>query len=152
MSRPPVPTQRKVFTLQQANATLPLVRAIVGDLVELSREVFERRHRLALLFEGRQRDAFGPYRDELAQIEEDLDRDTARLQEYAEELEQLGVELRSATEGLIDFPAIIEDRLVFLCWKLGEPEVGFWHELDAGYQGRQPLSRSRLPGGLPSTF
>ncbi len=150
MSRPSVPTQRRVFTLQQANATLPLVRAIVGDLVELSREVFERRHRLAILFEGRKRDTFGPYRDELAQIEEDLDRDTVRLQEYAEELEQLGVELRSATEGLVDFPAVMEDRLVFLSWKLGEPEVGFWHELDGGYQGRQPLNRSWYPSGLPS--
>lgn len=151
MSQQPLPTQRKTFTLQQANATLPLVRAIVGDLVELSREVFERRHRLAVIFEGRRRDAFGPYRDELAQIEEELDRDTQRLQEYVEELEQLGVELKSATEGLVDFPAIIDDRLVYLCWKLGEPEIRFWHELDAGFQGRQSLNTPWFPGGLPFT-
>lgn len=151
MPQPQLPTQRKTFTLQQANATLPLVRAIVSDLVELSHEVFERRQRLAMVFEGRRRDAFGPYRDELAQIEEELDRDTERLREYAEELEQLGVELKSATEGLVDFPAVMDDRMVYLCWKLGEPEIRFWHELDAGFQGRQPFNPRWFPGSLPST-
>jgi hypothetical protein len=151
MSQQQLPTRRKTFTVQQANATLPLVRAIVSDLVQLAKEVFDRRRRLTLLFEGRRRDASGPYGEELAQIEEGLDRDTLQLQEYIEELEQVGVELKSATEGLVDFPAILEDREVYLCWKLGEPEVGYWHELEEGYQGRQPLPPSRIPSGRPST-
>jgi hypothetical protein len=133
-------SSRKVFTVQQANAALPLVRAIVTDLVHLSREVNERRQRLAVLFSGRRRDRSDPYREELSQIEEELDKDTQRLREFVEELKHLGVEPKSATEGLVDFPSVVEGRRVYLCWKLGEPEVLYWHDLDAGFQGRQPLT------------
>lgn len=141
---------KKNFTVQQANAALPLVRAIVSDLVELSREVIERRQRLAMLFDGRRRDSADPYRAELAQIEDEVEKDTQRLREFVDELVQLGVEPKSATEGLVDFPSIMEGRQVFLCWKLGEPEVLHWHELDAGFQGRQPLAAgSMADGGVP---
>jgi len=47
--------------------------------------------------------------------------------------------LRDLDRGLVDFPALREDREVYLCWVDGEPEIGFWHDLDAGYAGRQPL-------------
>lgn len=134
------PQRRSSFTPEEANATLPLVRAITGDLVRLSREVAERRDRLAFLME-RQHPHFNPlYREELAQIEDELEGDARRLHGYVEELRQLGVEPKSATEGLVDFPAMMEGRKVYLCWKLGEPEVLYWHEIDAGFQGRQPLA------------
>src|SRR5690242_10176139 len=119
----------KVFSVEQANAVLPLVRAITTDLVALSREVIDRRQRLALLTGGRQNSQHDPYSEELAQIEEELEKDTARLQGYVHELRQLGVEPKSGPEGLVDFPCRIDGRLVFLCWKLGEPEVLHWHEL-----------------------
>ena len=130
---------RKLFTLEQANAALPLVRAITSDLVQLSREVIERRERLAFLSGGRSANARDPYSEELAQIEEELDKDSKQLQAYFEELRELGVEPKSGPEGLVDFPAMIDDRLVFLCWKLSESEVLHWHELDAGFAGRQSL-------------
>ncbi len=129
----------KIFTVEQANAVLPLVRAITADLVRLSREVIERRERLALLSAPRIGHAKDPYAEELAQIEEELDKDSQQLQAYVEELRELGVEPKSGPEGLIDFPAMMDDRLVFLCWKLGESEVLHWHELDAGFLGRQSL-------------
>ena len=56
-----------------------------------------------------------------------------------ETLEQAGIVLKDVDRGLVDFPALIEGREVFLCWELGEDEVGFWHELSSGYRGRQPL-------------
>ncbi len=130
----------RVFTVQEANATLPLVRAIVADLAALSRDVYDRRQRLLLLNSGRQPRPQDPYQEELAQIEEELKKDTRRLQEYIEELRQLGVEPKSATEGLVDFVSVMDGRRVYLCWKLGEPEILYWHELDAGYRGRQPLA------------
>jgi hypothetical protein len=135
------PTQRvKTFTVQEANATLPLVRAIVGDLVQLSRDVLERRERLAVLGTDHSGRTGDPYQEELAQMEEVLEGDTRQLQEYVRELQGLGVEPKSATDGLVDFPSIMDGRLVYLCWKLGEPEVLYWHELDAGFRGRQPLT------------
>jgi hypothetical protein len=136
--------QRRTFTAQEANAALPLVRAIVRDLVEASREVVERRERLSYLIGGRSRDKQDPYREELAQIEDELEKDSRQLQEYVEELHQLGVEPKSAMEGLVDFPALFEGRLVYLCWKLGEPEVLYWHELEAGFAGRQLLTVESL--------
>jgi hypothetical protein len=129
----------KIFTVREANAMLPLVRAIVGDLVRLSQEVIERRQRLSLLTSGRMGKPGDLYGDELAQIEDELEKEGQRLAEYVEELRQLGVEPKSATEGLVDFPTVINGRPAYLCWKLGEAQVSFWHELDAGFRGRQPL-------------
>lgn len=130
---------RKVFTAQQANAALPLVRAIMRDVVHLAREVAERRHRVTALSAGRASRPKDVYAEELAQAEEELQRDVEQLRQYVAELEALGVELKSPTEGLVDFPTLMEGRPAYLCWKYGEPEVRFWHELDAGFAGRRPL-------------
>ena len=136
----PQPAYRRLFTVEQANAALPLVRAIVKDLAELSREVVERRERISFLSAGREKHAGDPYQDDLAQIEEDLEKDLQRLQGFVEELRDLGVEPKSGTEGLVDFPSMMDGRVVYLCWRLGEPEVLHWHDVDAGFRGRQPLA------------
>jgi hypothetical protein len=133
------PRERRLFTVEQVNAMLPLVRAIVKDLSALSHEVVDRRERLAHLLTGRPLEPNDPYRAELTQIEEELEKDARRLRDYVEELRELGAEPKNGIEGLVDFPTIIDGRVVYLCWKLDEPEVLFWHELDAGFQGRQPL-------------
>jgi hypothetical protein len=67
-----------------------------------------------------------------------------RLQYLASEVGSEGCEIKDLESGLIDFPTIWEGREVFLCWKLGEPEVEFWHEIDAGFAGRQPLKTNPL--------
>jgi hypothetical protein len=54
-------------------------------------------------------------------------------------LEEAGIVMRDIDRGLIDFPALLEDREIYLCWELGEDEVSHWHELDEGYRGRQDL-------------
>ena len=138
---------RKIFTVESANASLPLVRAIVTDLAQLSREVVERRERLSLLLAGRERGVQDAYGEELSQIEEELEKDSLRLQEYVEELRQLGVEPKNGPEGLVDFPALLEGRPIYLCWRLGESEVLHWHDLDAGFRGRQPLTAGTAAGG-----
>ena len=137
----------RFFTIDQANATLPLVRAITSDLATLAKDVVERRHRLALLTSGRDLKPGDPYSDELAQMEAELERDAIRLQGYVDELRELGVEPKGAVEGLVDFPCQLDGRIVLLCWKLGEPEVLFWHDLDSGFGGRQPLTAGSVPGG-----
>jgi hypothetical protein len=62
-----------------------------------------------------------------------------QLQELSAEIDSAGCYIKDLEGGLIDFPTIWEGREVYLCWKLGESEVGHWHEVDAGYAGRQPL-------------
>ena len=135
---------KKTFTVEQANRALPLVRAIVSDLSGLSRDVIERRQRLGHLTTGRDNLAGDPYGDELAQMEEELAQDTARLQEYVDELRQLGVEPKSGPQGLVDFPSVMDGELVFLCWQLGEPEVLYWHRIEDGFGGRQPLTADSI--------
>jgi hypothetical protein len=133
------PARPKRFSIEEANATLPLVRAITADLVELSRYVIERRERLNLLTAGRQVCGEDPYSQELAQVQREIEQDVERLHGYVDELRQIGVEPKNPAEGIVDFPAVLEGRAVYLCWKHGEPEVGHWHEVDAGYAGRQPI-------------
>jgi hypothetical protein len=136
----------RLFTIEQANAMLPLVRAITSDLSSLARDVIERRHRLAMIADGRELKSGDPYSDELAQMKAELERDARRLREYVDELQELGVEPKGAMEGLVDFPSLQDDRVVYLCWRLGEPEVLYWHEIEAGFGGRQALTAGSVPG------
>ncbi len=131
--------RRTYFTPDEANACLPLVRAIVRDMVALGRDVVDRRERLSFLQHRTGPGAGAFYSEELGQIEADLASDSDRLREYVRELEDLGVEPKSVTEGLVDFPARMQGRDVYLCWKPSEPEVLYWHEVNAGFAGRRPL-------------
>jgi hypothetical protein len=132
----------KLFTVEEANATLPLVSAIMNDLATLSRELVERRQRLDHLQVGREAEEGDPYAEELSQIQEELDGQISQLQEYVNELRVLGVEPKNGPDGLIDlvdFPAKIDGQRVYLCWRLGEPEVSFWHDIETGFAGRQQI-------------
>jgi hypothetical protein len=134
----------RVFTVAEANAMLPLVRAITRDLVRLSREVVERHQRVEHLKAGRNITSGDPYDEELAQIAEELTKDRERLHEYVQELRQLGVEPKSGADGIVDFPAMMDGELVFLCWKYGEREILYWHSLDGGFSARQPLATAAI--------
>lgn len=146
MSAPQSPPRKARFSVQEANARLPLVRAVVRDLVRLGRDVAERRYRLSLLLAGRIAKPRDLYGEELAQIAEEVEKDTRQLRVYVEELEQLGVEARSVTEGIVDFPTVIDGRPAYLCWKYSEPEVLYWHESEAGFAGRRPLVAEAAAG------
>ena len=141
---------RKHFTIQEANASLPLVRAIVKDLTELARDVVQRRDRLSSLPCGGACGPDDPYGEELLQIAGELEKDSRRLREYVEELLELGVKPRSITEGLVDFPAILDSRPVYLCWKLGEPEVLHWYDRGASIAERCRLKPDRAVEEEPS--
>ena len=146
MSKSPAQFER-TFTVEDANATLPLVRAICRDLSTLSHEVIERKERLSVLLAGRDENRDDLYRQELVQIEEELKRDTARIEEYVQELRDLGVESKDGIEGLVGFPSMMDGRVVFLSWKLDETEVLHWHEIEGDFSGRQPLVVATRTGG-----
>jgi hypothetical protein len=127
---------KKYFTPAEANATLPLARSIVKDITELAATLQDRQERLSRLGRG----GMGPaYDEEIATLQEEFERGQERMQEYVRELHGLGIELKDYFTGLIDFPARMNGREVYLCWRLGEPDVAHWHELDAGFAGRQKL-------------
>jgi hypothetical protein len=138
VARKPTPG-KKYFSVQEANATLPLVRSIVRDVTDLARELRERHGRLTRLA-ARRGAVSDAHQEELRQVQADLERTQERMQEYERELAQLGVELKDYFSGLVDFPAVMNGRVVYLCWRQGEPEVAHWHELEAGFAGRQKLA------------
>ena len=126
--RPSRPKRR--FTLAQANSTLPLVKRIVGDIV--------RTHGLVLKYQAElERTAAGK---DPAGVQGRLDEAVNHLEDYVDELSDVGCELKDYQMGLIDFVGRHQRRDVHLCWKLGEERIGYWHEINAGYAGRQPIT------------
>jgi hypothetical protein len=130
---------KKYFSVGEANSTLPLVRAILRDITELARDLRERQERLARLRPHDRGAVSDVYLEELHQVQAGLERDQERMLEYERELMKLGIELKDYYTGLIDFPCWMDGREVYLCWRLGEPEVGYWHEVEAGFAGRQKI-------------
>jgi hypothetical protein len=133
------PKGKKYFTPAEANASLPLVRAIVTDVTRLAAELRDRHERLVRF---RPREGSGlleAHREELLQMQAELERGEEQMREYEKELQQLGIELKDYLTGLVDFPCRMNGRDVYLCWRLGEPSVAHWHELEAGFAGRQRL-------------
>ena len=128
-----------LFTVDQANRTLPLVRKIVEDVVRQHRLWREKILELDLVASSARA---GEPREHAEELERDAQALAREIDSFQQELEQLGIQLKDRRIGLVDFPSEMNGRRILLCWRLGEAEVQFWHELDAGYAGRQPLSPS----------
>ena len=141
----------KLYTVDQAEKTLPLVKRIVTDIVAN----FKEREQRLLERQGLpQHPAPGSANEERAlKLEQEMDYYENEIQRFHDELEQIGVELKDFQLGLIDFFSRYEGRIVYLCWKLGEGEaLAWWHDLRAGFRGRQPITpdnRSRFKGMEP---
>jgi len=120
-------TDIKYFTPTEARNTLPLVRKIVKDILDTSRE-------MRLLAED-----IGPG----AEDDQRIKKMAADVQGFMTELEEIGCYFKdwNFTIGLVDFPGMIEEREVFLCWKSDEDDIGFYHELEEGYAGRKPIPK-----------
>jgi hypothetical protein len=137
-AKPIVEKKRKYFSVEEANKALPLVRMILGDIVRQNRVVEDLQQRLSMVARERRRPSNDVYSEELAQSQAELEAEETKLRGYIEELRRLGVEFKGA-DGLCDFYSIMDGREVFLCWRLGEPEIQYWHDLEAGFAGRKPL-------------
>jgi hypothetical protein len=117
--------------LEQANKSLPLVSRIVSDIVK----THEAATTLQVSLETGNQSA-----GEQRQTETDLERKLDRLQNLVDELGGVGCELKDYQVGLVDFVGKHQGRDVYLCWKLGEGNIAYWHELQTGFAGRQPVS------------
>ncbi len=122
----------RLFTLAEANALLPAIRPLLEEALAARQKIIDAQPELWPVLEkaignGGSKKAGAV----LAHFE--------ALQRIVQTITDLGIEIKDINTGLIDFPTMRDDQVVYLCWRLGEPEVGFWHELDAGFSGRQPL-------------
>ncbi|MEO7457087.1 MAG: DUF2203 domain-containing protein [Gemmatimonadaceae bacterium] len=127
----------QLFTVDHANRTLPLVRKIVEDIVREHRRWQEAIVELDLLSSVAHADLPDP---RVAELEKKIQRIAREIDAFQAELESIGIQLKDRRIGLIDFPSELDGRRMLLCWQLGEPSVQFWHEVDSGFAGRQPLS------------
>ena len=126
------------FTVAQAEATLPLVRRIVHDLIDLH----PRWRQAVALFEGEQIAASSVAESDQARAARlEAGRLAGEIEACIDELEQVGCLFKGFEVGLVDFPALMAGREVYLCWQYDEPHIAFWHETDDGFLGRQPLDR-----------
>ncbi len=136
--------KKKTYTVDEANAMLPLLRAILRDVVALANELRERYERLSRMQESDGLDQ--AHKEEVQQLIEEFERGQDKMHEFEFELEKLGVELKDYYTGLIDFRHLRDGKEVYLCWRLGEPEVAHWHELNSGFSGRRELASNVLNG------
>ena len=130
-------TDTTLFTVDQANRMLPLVRRIVEDLVADYGRWQEAVREYELLSLAKTSD---PVEPRLAELQRAAKRLAADIEHYLGELTALGIECKGLEEGLVDFPGEIDGAPACLCWKLGEPAVEWWHRPDAGFAGRQPIA------------
>lgn len=134
----------RLYTPELANRALPYVRRIVEDLVAEHRKWSDVVRELELLAARERADAPDPRAAELRRLAQVS---AADIDGFLGELASLGVECKGYDVGLVDFPAVIDGREVFLCWRLGEPAVAHWHDRDAGFASRRPLPSAELAGG-----
>jgi hypothetical protein len=135
-------SEERIFTLEEAERTLPLLRRILTDLKPEYRTWQDAVADYELLTGGVR--AEDPENDELVGARRRMRESAARIQDYLDEIAAIGCAFKGFEAGLVDFYTLREDRLVFLCWRVDEDHIGHWHEIDAGYAGRQPIDSTFL--------
>jgi hypothetical protein len=121
---------RKYFSVDEANRSLPLVSRIVNDIMHWYQSAVDTRHQIEQQISQELEE----------QLRSDYELAMERLNLLIDELQQIGVELKDFEKGLVDFPAVHLNREISLCWHSGETNVHTWHEVDAGYAGRQDVT------------
>jgi len=135
---PSKPKQR--FTLEQANRSLPLVSRIVRDIVATHKTITQLQQKQSQQGKtGKAPQQANPQPQSSSSKQPELEAAVDRLQAFVDELTSIGVELKDYQMGLVDFIGRHQGRDVYLCWKLGESKISFWHELHTGFAGRQPV-------------
>jgi hypothetical protein len=141
-----LPQPPRLWTAAQANARLPGLEELLPRLkgwVARLREVRGQQERLGT-FWGAEIDA-ADHSDHALKVRLDAEWEnlTRRLEEAVAGLRAEGIELKDLDGGLVDFYALERGELVYLCWRLGEARVDFYHPIDGGFRNRRPLSPER---------
>jgi hypothetical protein len=126
------------YTVAEANALLPELSRVLTELRDHAQQLASLKTRESEVKKKVRSNGYhNPGEDTMVasittNVEEGVNEGINQLNEW-------NIELKDVSEGLVDFPAMHEGRTVFLCWKLGEPEVAFWHEISSGFAGRQAI-------------
>jgi hypothetical protein len=120
------------FTVAEANSLLPQISRIVEEMLDARQRILDAQADLWPVLEK----AIGNGGSKRAGA---LLPEFQRVERGARQLSEIGCVLKDINTGLVDFPTIRNGREVLLCWQHGEPEIAFWHDVDAGFAGRQRL-------------
>ena len=122
----------KLFTVEEANALLPELRRLIAGLDRTRSRLQQLEPEAELAAERASEGGGTPFGIEYAAI-------VARSLTLTQQILGLGVEIKDFDQGLCDFPHLREGKIVYLCWKKGESRIEWWHDVEAGFAGRQPL-------------
>jgi hypothetical protein len=125
-------SSKRYFTLEEASEVLAELRPLVGQMLDIRQELLDIQPELEPVLQKVLGNGGGKVASQAVAYFE-------RLEELIGRIQQLGVELKDINSGLLDFLSLRDGRDVYLCWRYGEEEIRFWHEIDAGFAGRQPL-------------
>jgi len=122
----------RYFTLQEANEVLNAIRPLLDEIQTIRKEILARKPEIWPVVER----AAG---NGGSQSASKLVREFERLDAFVHQVQDTGVLFKDINAGLLDFPALKDGREVYLCWQYGEDDIAFWHEVEAGYAGRQSI-------------
>jgi hypothetical protein len=122
----------KYYTPREANEALTIVRPMLAELMRIGERI--RAHQPEY-WSVVQKSAGNGGNSALSKLLPDFD----RLDALLHKIQDMGIEVKDLTIGLIDFVAMHDGREVYLCWKYGEDSIQFWHEIETGFSGRQPI-------------
>lgn len=120
------------FTVEKANAALVLIRPLMGQLLEIRQAILEKQPDLEPILQKILGNGGSSLASEVAM-------EVAEMQDLVLQIQSTGALFKDLSSGLVDFLSKREGRDVFLCWRFGEDSVRYWHDLDAGFAGRQPV-------------
>ena len=122
------------FTLQEANAALEIIRPIMDEIQSIRSKIIARQPDIWPAIERSAGNGGNPTLSKLV-------KDFERLDDLLHRILATGAQVKDVNIGLLDFPAWRKDHEVYLCWKYGEGEIEYWHEIEAGFAGRQPIDQ-----------
>jgi hypothetical protein len=127
----------RFYGIDEANERVDDVRPMLEELRRDRAAVAQAQRQLV---RARTTNGSVEHAEELARQEDELREIVRRMQATVLQLDGWGLALRDIGSGLIDFPALANGRPIWLCWRLGEGDIGWWHERDAGFDSRKPLA------------
>jgi hypothetical protein len=125
--------EQRVFTLSEARSLMPRLRKLLAAVTTEREQLLDLRVEIDRAREKADQGGGSPYG--AAYLSHLI-----KFSEAVQEVEYLGVLVKDFRTGLVDFPFEREGRIVYLCWRPDEDEIGWWHEIDAGFAGRRPLA------------